>query len=47
LIQTGAVNLNGKKVEDLNAILEPSEAIEGKYSVLRKGKKKYAIITHR
>jgi tyrosyl-tRNA synthetase len=46
LIQTGAVSLNGKKVEDLNAILEPSEAIEGKYSVLRKGKKKYAIITH-
>jgi tyrosyl-tRNA synthetase len=47
LIQTGAVSLNGKKVEDLNAILDPSEAIEGKYSVLRKGKKKYAIITHR
>jgi tyrosyl-tRNA synthetase len=46
LIQTGAVSLNGKKVEDLNAILDPSEAIEGKYSVLRKGKKKYAIITH-
>ncbi len=47
LIQTGSISVNGKKIDDLNAVVQSKEAIEGKYTVLRKGKKKYAIVTHR
>lgn len=43
-ISNGAVYLNDNKVTDVNMILETSMAIENKYIVIRRGKKKYALI---
>ncbi len=46
LLQSGAVSVNGVKVTDISTLITKSAAIGGKYSVLRKGKKKYALIKH-
>ena len=43
-IQTNAVSVNGDKVTDLSYTLDASKAIEGKYIVLRRGKKEYALV---
>lgn len=43
-IQNGAVSLNGDKCQDLVHILSTSDAIEGKFIVIRRGKKLYALI---
>ena len=43
-IRNGAVTLNGDKVTDESFILNSEAAIEGKFIVLRRGKKKYALI---
>lgn len=43
-IQNGAVSLNGDKCQDLEHILSTSDAIEGKFIVIRRGKKIYALI---
>lgn len=43
-IQNGAVSLNGDKCQDLEHILSMSDAIEGKFIVIRRGKKLYALI---
>jgi len=46
LLLSGAVSVNGVKVTDVSNIVAKAKAIGGKYSVLRKGKKKYALIKH-
>lgn len=43
-IQNGAVSLNGDKCQDFEHILSTSDAIEGKFIVIRRGKKLYALI---
>lgn len=43
-IQNGAVSLNGDKCQDLEHILSTSDAIGGKFIVIRRGKKLYALI---
>ncbi len=43
-IQNGAVSLNGDKCQNLEHILSTSDAIEGKFIVIRRGKKLYALI---
>ncbi len=43
-IQNGAVSLNGDKCQDLEHILSTSDAIDGKFIVIRRGKKLYALI---
>lgn len=43
-IQNGAVSLNGDKCQDLEHILSTPDAIEGKFIVIRRGKKLYALI---
>ena len=43
-IQNGAVSLNGDKCQDLEHILSTSDAIEGKFIVIRREKKLYALI---
>ena len=42
-IRNGAVTLNGDKVTDEAFVLSSDAAIEGKFIVLRRGKKKYAL----
>lgn len=43
-VTNGAVSINGEKVTDINYIISLDKAIEGKYIVIRRGKKKYALI---
>lgn len=40
----GSISINGDKVTDLNKILSKEDSIEGKYIILRRGKKKYFLI---
>ena len=43
-INNGAITINGNKITDLNHILTKEEAIDNKYVMLRRGKKKYALV---
>lgn len=45
-IQQGAVSVNGDKQQSLEFMLLKSDAIEESYTVLRRGKKKYAMVKH-
>lgn len=42
-ISNGAININGDKVTDLEAIVDPTSHFDGKFVVIRKGKKKYFL----
>jgi tyrosyl-tRNA synthetase len=44
LITGNAVSINGDKVKEVDYILSSQDFIEGAFSVIRKGKKKYAIV---
>jgi len=46
LILSGAVNANGEKVTDIGFVVKKAAAIGQRYSVLKKGKKKYCLIKH-
>jgi len=46
-IKNGAVLVNGDKLTDIEAKLSKSDAIEGKFIVLRRGKKLYAIVKYK
>ena len=43
-VNNGAITLNGEKTTDLNLVLNKERAIEGRFIVLRRGKKKYGLI---
>ena len=43
-IQNGAVSINGDKCQELDHVLTPQDAIEGKFIVIRRGKKLYALV---
>ena len=45
-IRNGAVSLNGDKVTDESLVLSSDLAIEGKFIVLRRGKKLYALVRY-
>lgn len=45
-IQNNAVSVNGDKVTDLEFEIKKENAIEETFTVLRRGKKKYALIKH-
>ena len=42
-ISNGSITVNGEKIQDLSFIIDKSVAIEHKYVVIRRGKKKYYI----
>ncbi len=46
MIKNNAVSINGDKVNDLEFIIQKKDAFGIKYTVIRKGKKKYALIKH-
>ena len=43
-LQSGAVSVNGEKVTDMNFLMTKENAIEGKFIVIRRGKKLYALV---
>ena len=45
-IQSGAVSVNGEVVKDLEFVISKTNAIEGKFTILRRGKKNYYLIKH-
>jgi tyrosyl-tRNA synthetase len=46
LVSSGAVSVNGEKVTDLEYTISKNKAIGNKYTVIRRGKKKYYLIKH-
>jgi tyrosyl-tRNA synthetase len=43
-IQNGAVSINGDKVTDVQYVLDEKDKIEGQFTIIRRGKKKYTLI---
>ncbi len=46
-ISQGSISVNGEKLSDETHILNKDNALHGKYSILRRGKKKYGFIIHK
>ncbi len=47
MITNNAISVNGEKVSDLQFELQKANAFGNKYSIIRKGKKRYAVIQHK
>ncbi|PAQ16571.1 tyrosine--tRNA ligase [Bacillaceae bacterium SAOS 7] len=45
-IQNGAVSINGDKVTDTSYVLSEADKMEGKFTIIRRGKKKYFLIKY-
>jgi tyrosyl-tRNA synthetase len=45
-IGNNAVSINGDKCDDLDFVVKKEDAMEAQFTVLRRGKKKYALIKH-
>ncbi|MFW6284942.1 MAG: tyrosine--tRNA ligase [Bacillota bacterium] len=46
LIKQNAISVNGEKNNDLEAFIEKADALHERYTVLRRGKKHYALLKH-
>ncbi|KAA9241524.1 MULTISPECIES: tyrosine--tRNA ligase [Aerococcus] len=44
-IKNGAIYINGERIQDIDYEISPADAIEDKYVVVRRGKKKYFLMT--
>ena len=42
-VQNGAIYINGDRIQDLDFEIDPSQEFDGKYVVVRKGKKNYTL----
>ncbi|MCK1211639.1 tyrosine--tRNA ligase [Streptococcus uberis] len=45
-VQNGAIYLNGERIQDLAYTLTEDDKIDGQLTVIRRGKKKYAVLTY-
>lgn len=45
-MQNGAIYVNGERVQDLDYTLSDSDKIDGELTVIRRGKKKYSVLTY-
>ncbi len=43
-ITNGAISMNGERVEDVNTEVTVDKSFDGRYIIIRKGKKKYSLI---
>ncbi|MFP4077754.1 MAG: tyrosine--tRNA ligase [Candidatus Izemoplasmataceae bacterium] len=46
MIKQNAISVNGEKINDTEAFIEKADALHERYTVLRRGKKHYALIKH-
>lgn len=46
-VSNGAVYINGERIQDTNKVLEAEDRIDGKFTVIRRGKKKYTLIQYK
>ncbi len=44
-ITNGAIYINGERVQDLAYVLTDKDKIEGQYTIIRRGKKKYTLLS--
>ena len=44
MIQNGSISINGDKVTDLEFLVTKGSALGGKYTIIRRGKKKYHML---
>lgn len=42
-VTNGAITVNGERIRDVEYVLDPKSAFDGKYVILRKGKRKYTL----
>lgn len=42
-ITNGAIRINGEKIDDLEAMVDPKSAFDGEFVIIRRGKKKYFL----
>lgn len=45
-VQNGAIYLNGERIQDLDYTLTEDDKIDGQLTVIRRGKKKYFVLTY-
>ncbi|HEM4550578.1 TPA: tyrosine--tRNA ligase [Streptococcus suis] len=45
-VQNGAIYVNGERVQNLDYTLSDSDKIDGELTVIRRGKKKYSVLTY-
>ena len=45
-VQNGAIYLNGERIQDLDYVLSASDTLENELTVIRRGKKKYFVLTY-
>lgn len=46
-LANGAIYVNGERVQDVNKVLTRDDRIEGQFTVIRRGKKKYHVIRYK
>ncbi len=42
-IKNGAIHINGEKIQDIDYTIDPSQKFDGKFVIVRRGKKKYFL----
>lgn len=45
-LQNGAIYLNGERLQNLDYSLSTADRIDNQLTVIRRGKKKYAVLTY-
>ena len=45
-VQNGAIYLNGERIQDTGYTLTDADKLEGELTVIRRGKKKYFVLTY-
>lgn len=43
-IKNGAIYINGDRMQDVDFVVDPAAAFDGKFVIVRKGKKKYTLV---
>jgi tyrosyl-tRNA synthetase len=43
-VQNGAIYINGERNQDLDYTLQPDDLIDGAFTIIRRGKKKYFLL---
>ena len=45
-VQNGAIYVNGERIQNLDYVLSDSDKLENELTVIRRGKKKYFVLTY-
>ncbi|WP_257610969.1 S4 domain-containing protein, partial [Oenococcus oeni] len=42
-LKNGAITINGEKISNVNGVIDPTEKFDGRFIIIRRGKKKYFL----